>query len=90
MNLILSFYEPFIGGAIIAGAYLAGYLFFQRQKHLKEFRQCIRVGDLVRIKTPTGEMVNARIVKRNSAISFVCQQIENRQPRLTPVNCIFP
>lgn len=71
---------------------LAGYGFYcriQYRRELRQFRASLRVGDSVRVKLPNGSTVPARIVVRNSAISFEVREIDNKSQRLTSVDFIY-
>lgn len=63
--------------------------FLNQEKDLKQFRENLRVGDLCRVRIKDGSIIRARIVCRNSAISFVAIDIDSRQRRITSVTQIL-
>lgn len=66
-----------------------GYLAYQSDLQLKEFRANVRPGQMVRVLRPDGSTVRARILMKHSDIHFVAVDIDTRVQHLTAADCIY-
>jgi hypothetical protein len=88
---MIQLFNPTALGAIICSLAFFGSIFYGlklRDENLAQFRANLRPGDLCRVKTAHG-IVRARIIRRNSEISFSCIDINDRCQFLTSVQSII-
>ncbi len=90
MKSLINHIPAFLLAFLFISTLLSGfYIRYISNKKTDEFRRNLRCGDMVKLRTFSGKYVKARILRRNSDISFNAIDIDNRNNYLTTVQNLF-
>jgi hypothetical protein len=79
---------PLIIGFIILVCALAVYCYKEDRRDLYQFRANLRPGECVNIRTTDG-MVHARIIRKNTSMSFYAVETDSRKQHLVTLTNIY-
>jgi hypothetical protein len=79
---------PFIIAFALAVFAVGLWCYKEDRRNLYQFRANLRIGECVNIRTPEG-MVHARIIRRNTSMSFYAVETHSRKQHLVILTNIY-